>query len=65
VVTSGAPSPTLGICIAMAYVPSASSTPGVQVEIDTGKGDRLGATVCALPFYKAPKVEVKGVGVKV
>ncbi|MFN9064542.1 MAG: glycine cleavage system aminomethyltransferase GcvT [bacterium] len=65
VVTSGAPSPTLGVCIAMAYVPSASSTPGVQVESDTGKGDRLGATVCALPFYKAPKVEVKGVGVKV
>jgi aminomethyltransferase len=54
-VTSGAPSPTLGVCIAMAYVPSASATPGVAVEIDTGKGDRLSATVSPLPFYKAPK----------
>lgn len=55
IVTSGAPSPTLGVCIAMAYVPTINATPGVAVEVDTGKGDRLAAVVSALPFYKAPK----------
>ncbi len=54
-VTSGAPSPTLGVCIAMAYVPAASCVEGLSVEIDTGKGERLSARVTKLPFYKAPK----------
>lgn len=54
-VTSGAPSPTLGYPIAMAYVPVALAAAGTTVQIDTGKGDRLDATVVKLPFYKAPK----------
>jgi aminomethyltransferase len=54
-VTSGAPSPTLGVCIAMAYLPAAHCAEGLSVEIDTGKGDRLSARVAKLPFYKAPK----------
>jgi aminomethyltransferase len=54
-VTSGAPSPTLGVSIAMAYVPAAQSAENLAVEIDTGKGDRLSARIARLPFYKAPK----------
>jgi aminomethyltransferase len=53
VVTSGAPSPTLGKPIAMAYVPAASTAEGTRFQIDTGKGDRLEAQVVKLPFYKA------------
>lgn len=54
VVTSGAPSPTLGVPIAMGYVDRAVATPGGKVEIDTGKGERLAAEIVPLPFYKAP-----------
>lgn len=49
-VTSGAPSPTLGRPIAMAYVPPALSAPGTVVGIDV-RGRREDMTVVALPFY--------------
>ncbi|WP_062380983.1 glycine cleavage system aminomethyltransferase GcvT [Demequina pelophila] len=49
-VTSGAPSPTLGHPIAMAYVPPALAEPGTTVAIDV-RGRREPMTVVALPFY--------------
>lgn len=54
-VTSGAPSPTLGKPIAMAYVDAAYSapgTPGVGVDI---RGSHEPYEVVALPFYKRQK----------
>ncbi|QEV20369.1 glycine cleavage system aminomethyltransferase GcvT [Streptomyces alboniger] len=54
-VTSGAPSPTLGKPIAMAYVDaehSAPGTPGVGVDI---RGTHEPYEVVALPFYKRQK----------
>ena len=51
-VTSGAPSPTLGVPIAMAYVDAghaAAGTEGVAVDI---RGTREPYDVVALPFYK-------------
>lgn len=54
VVTSGAPSPTLGQCIAMGFVDAALTPLGTALRVDTGKGV-LDAKVVALPFYKAPK----------
>lgn len=50
-VTSGCASPTLGYCIAMAYVDSALAEPGNAVEVDLGR-TTTPATVVALPFYK-------------
>ncbi len=50
-VTSGAPSPTLGKPIAMAYVPLTMAAPGTEVGIDV-RGRRESMTVTALPFYK-------------
>jgi aminomethyltransferase len=54
-VTSGAPSPTLGKPIAMAYVDAAHAapgTPGVGVDI---RGSHEPYEVVALPFYKRHK----------
>ncbi|RII15653.1 Aminomethyltransferase [Streptomyces sp. YIM 130001] len=54
-VTSGAPSPTLGKPIAMAYVDAAHAepgTPGVGVDI---RGSHEPYEVVALPFYKRDK----------
>ncbi|MGW9027009.1 glycine cleavage system aminomethyltransferase GcvT [Streptomyces sp. NPDC055722] len=54
-VTSGAPSPTLGKPIAIAYVDAAHSapgTPGVGVDI---RGSHEPYEVVALPFYKRQK----------
>ena len=51
VVTSGAPSPTLGVPIAMAYVPPAGSAVGTMVEVAI-RNTRADAQIVPLPFYK-------------
>jgi aminomethyltransferase len=54
-VTSGAPSPTLGKPIAMAYVDAAHATPGTTgVGVDI-RGSHEPYEVVALPFYKRQK----------
>ncbi|WP_416958555.1 glycine cleavage system aminomethyltransferase GcvT [Streptomyces sp. Agncl-13] len=54
-VTSGAPSPTLGRPIAMAYVDAAHSAPGTAgVGVDI-RGSHEPYEVVALPFYKREK----------
>jgi len=53
VVTSGAPSPTLGVPIAMAYVSTASAgASALHVDI---RGAAVPATVTELPFYRRRK----------
>ncbi|QRX94384.1 glycine cleavage system aminomethyltransferase GcvT [Streptomyces noursei] len=54
-VTSGAPSPTLGKPIAMAYVDAGYATPGAEgVRVDI-RGTHEPYEVVALPFYKRQK----------
>lgn len=53
-ITSGAPSPTLGYPIAMAFVDTAHSEPGTALQVDV-RGTRVPATVVDLPFYKRQK----------
>lgn len=54
-VTSGAPSPTLGKPIAMAYVDAAHAAPGTAgVAVDI-RGGHEPFEVVALPFYKRRK----------
>lgn len=50
-VTSGTSSPTLGVAIAMAYVPPSASVPGTTLEVGI-RNDRAAAEVVALPFYR-------------
>lgn len=50
VITSGALSPTIGVPIAMAYVAPRFARPGTELHVDI-RGNRLGFTVTALPFY--------------
>ncbi|CAN5732752.1 glycine cleavage system aminomethyltransferase GcvT [soil metagenome] len=50
-VTSGAPSPTLGLPIAMAYLPPAFAGIGTMVEVAI-RATRVEAEVVPLPFYK-------------
>ena len=50
-ITSGAPSPTLGKPIAMAYVDAAHAAPGTTVAVDV-RGTHEPVEVVALPFYK-------------
>ena len=54
VVTSGAPAPTVGAPIAMAYVAPGLSAPGTELTIDV-RGTAIPATVTALPFYRRTK----------
>jgi aminomethyltransferase len=51
VVTSGAPSPTLGVPIAMAYLPPADTSVGTMVEVAI-RATRAEADIVPLPFYK-------------
>lgn len=51
VVTSGAPSPTLGKSIGLAYVPPAMATPGNRFDVLV-RGRPLGAEVVDTPFVK-------------
>jgi aminomethyltransferase len=53
VVTSGAPAPTLGVPIAMAYVPPASAAVGTMVQVAI-RSTRAEAQIVSLPFYKRP-----------
>ncbi|MEU9130933.1 glycine cleavage system aminomethyltransferase GcvT [Kitasatospora sp. NPDC048540] len=50
-ITSGAPSPTLGKPIAIAYVDAAHAAPGTAVAVDV-RGKHEPVEVVALPFYK-------------
>ena len=53
-VTSGAPSPTLGYPIAMAYVTPERSAEGTDLFVDV-RGRPEPVRVVALPFYRRPK----------
>jgi aminomethyltransferase len=54
VVTSGTQSPSLGIGVGLAYVPTAGAAVGVRLEIDV-RGKMRPAVVCEKPLYrKAP-----------
>lgn len=50
-ITSGAPSPTLGAPIAMAYVPLDRAEPGTRLAVDI-RGTAEPVDVVALPFYR-------------
>jgi aminomethyltransferase len=52
IVTSGTLSPTLGVAIALAYVPIAMANIGQQVEVEV-RGKVYEATVVKRPFYRA------------
>ncbi|MEU7431959.1 glycine cleavage system aminomethyltransferase GcvT [Streptomyces sioyaensis] len=54
-VTSGAPSPTLGKPIAIAYVDAAYATPGTEGVCVDIRGSHEPYEVTALPFYKRQK----------
>jgi aminomethyltransferase len=53
-VTSGGFSPSLGVSIAMGYLPSDLASEGTQVEVDV-RGRRLLARVVPRPFYRRGK----------
>lgn len=53
-VTSGAPSPTLGRPVAMAYVPPALAAEGTALAVDV-RGRAEPVRVVALPFYRRPR----------
>ena len=53
-VTSGAPSPTLGHPVAMAYVTPERSAPGTELAVDV-RGRREPVRVVPLPFYRRPR----------
>ena len=52
-VTSGAPSPTLGYGIGLAYVEAGCATPGTALELEV-RGARVPVEVVKKPFYKRP-----------
>jgi aminomethyltransferase len=53
-VTSGAPSPTLGCGIGLAYVAAEFAEPGTKLELEV-RGSRLPVEVIKKPFYKRAK----------
>jgi aminomethyltransferase len=56
-VTSGAPAPTVGKPVAMAYVEPQAAAAGTKVAIDV-RGKAESAKVVPLPFYKRPRPPV-------
>ena len=52
-VTSGTMSPTLGVPIAMGYVPTDAAEPGTMLAVDIREAP-VSAEVVALPFYRRP-----------
>lgn len=52
-VTSGTLSPTLGVAIALAYVPTSLSKVGQSLEVEI-RGKTYPATVVKKPFYRSP-----------
>jgi aminomethyltransferase len=52
--TSGGPSPTLGVSIGMGYVPPSLAVEGTEVRVDV-RGRPLKARVVPLPFYRRPR----------
>jgi aminomethyltransferase len=50
-VTSGAPSPTLGLPIAMAYVASGDAEPATMLQVIV-REQPVDAEVVTLPFYR-------------
>jgi len=52
-VTSGAPSPTLGYGIGLAYVKTACAEPGATLDLEV-RGTRVPVEVVKKPFYKRP-----------
>ena len=52
-VTSGGPSPTLGVGIGLAYLPVQQSTPGTPIDVDI-RGKTARAEVVETPFYRRP-----------
>jgi glycine cleavage system T protein (aminomethyltransferase) len=53
-VTSGTMSPTLGVPIAMGYVPTDAAEPGTMLAVDIREAP-VPAEVVELPFYRRPK----------
>ena len=53
-VTSGAPSPTLGVPIAMAYVPPDRAAPGTDLEVEI-RGRGVGVRVVETPFVRSKR----------
>jgi aminomethyltransferase len=53
-VTSGTMSPTLGVPIAMGYVPTDAAEPGTMLAVDIREAP-VPAEVVAMPFYRRPK----------
>jgi aminomethyltransferase len=56
-VTSGAPAPTVGKPVAMAYVEPQAAAAGTKVAVDV-RGKAESAQVVPLPFYKRPRPRV-------
>ena len=55
-VTSGSHSPTLGVSIAMAFLPPEAAAEGTELTVDV-RGRPLKARVVPRPFYKRPRAE--------
>lgn len=53
-VTSGAWAPSLGVSVAMGYVPARLAEPGTRFEVDI-RGRRVPAEAVPLPFYRRPR----------
>ncbi|HLB29484.1 MAG TPA: glycine cleavage system aminomethyltransferase GcvT [Dehalococcoidia bacterium] len=51
--TSGGPAPTLGVSIALAYVPTSLAKPGTELAVDV-RGRTVAVRVAPRPFYRRP-----------